>query len=186
MSKGGSGLFNGTLGSTYSTPSQNEPSYTDRGIDIPAKIKDALSKLKSKGDHFSTQADEFSMKDISIMSKETGVEFAVVSAGNETFIIRGDTRGTDIPNSILNQIRKFGGTLNYHSHPINDDCIPSKSDRDVMSTLRRLTGQKTSTIVTPNGRTTVFNEHGVIETGTISNLIDKNSREIYLKLFGGK
>ena len=116
MSKGGSGLFKGTLGSTCSNASSNEPSYTDRGIDIPEKIKTALSALKNKGDYFSTQNGEFSMKDISVMSKETGVEFAVVSTGNDSFIIRGDTRGTDIPNSILNRIRTSGGTLNYHSH----------------------------------------------------------------------
>jgi len=52
--------------------------------------------------------------------------------------------------------------------------------------LNEITGQTTSKIVTPNGRTTVFNKFGVVSTSTVSNIIDEDTKQIYLKLFGGE
>ena len=53
---------------------------------------------------------------------------------------------------------KHSGTLDFHSHPHNDDCIPSVADTNIMKLLRKATGQKTSCIVTPNGKTVLFDE----------------------------
>ena len=49
--------------------------------------------------------------------------------------------------------------------------------------LKSKTGQSTSQIVTPNGRTVTFNEHGVISTGTVPNLIDESLKKAYLDLW---
>ena len=160
-------------------------SIIDNFIDIPKYIKENLSKLQHKGDSITGSVGEFSMSDVSIMSKETGVEFAHVTVGDTTYLIRGDVRGTVIPNNILKKIKENGGTWDYHSHPHNDDCIPSKSDTDLMAKLRKYTGQKYSTIVTPNGRTSLFSEHGIVETGTVSNRISDEYRKALMELFGG-
>jgi hypothetical protein len=82
-------------------------------------------------------------------------------------------------------MEKEGGTWDFHSHPHNDDCVPSKSDRLMMRKLRQTTGQRESSIVTPNGRTTLFDEHGVIETGTVSSTLDDARRRALMELFGG-
>ena len=186
MSKGFSGLFHGTLGTSYINGSQNEVSYSDRGIEIPEHVKKILSKLKEKGDTVTGNKDSFSMKDVSIMSKETGAEFARVSIGEKTYLIRGDTSGAVDTNKLLKKIEKYGGSLDFHSHPHDNDCVPSKEDRTMLSMLKRLTGQSESKIVTPNGRISTFNEHGVIETGSVSNVIDHDMKEVYTRLFGGE
>lgn len=186
MSKGNSGLFKGTLGTSFINSSSFEESYSDRGIQIPESIKSALSKLTQKGDYLKGSAEDFSMKNIGIMSKETGVEFARVTVNGETYLIRGDSKGTDIPPGILSKMKKSFGTLDFHSHPHNDDCVPSAADRKVMRILCEATGQRTSSIVTPNGKTVLFDEHGVLETGTVSNHIDDNYKAALLSLFGGQ
>ena len=56
-------------------------------VDIPDNLKSALSKMRNKGDYITTEADSFSMKDVSIMSKESGVEFAKVTVDGKTYII---------------------------------------------------------------------------------------------------
>ena len=76
MSKGYSGLFSGTLGTSYLNKLLKDSSYSDRGIEIPEEIKKILSKLTKKGDYISASEEELSMLNVSIMSKETGVEFA--------------------------------------------------------------------------------------------------------------
>ena len=186
MSKGYSYYFDGTLGTTYRDSESSEERYSDRGIEIPMELKSALSHLQKKGDYISANGKNFSTKDVSIMSKETGVEFAKVIVDGNSYIIRGDRNGTTIPRPLLNRMKKGSGKLAFHSHPHNGDLVPSSADRAVMKMLRRVTGQRVSTIVTPDGRTCTFNEHGVVTVGTVSNKIDKTLRETYIKMFGGK
>ncbi len=107
----------------YGNSNSSEETYADRGIYIPENLKSALSKIKSKGDYITAETDSFSMKDVSIMSKESGVEFVKVSVDGKTYIIRGDKSGTVIPNSLLSKLKSGSGILEFHSHPHNDDCI---------------------------------------------------------------
>ncbi len=72
MSKSDSGLFQGTLGSTYENSTSKETSYTDRGIEVPKHIQDALAQLKKTGDYIKSDVGGYSMTDASIMSIETG------------------------------------------------------------------------------------------------------------------
>lgn len=186
MSKGYSGYFDGTLGTTYGDSDSREESYSDRGIEITPEIKKALTQLKKKGDSITVKGDAFSMKDVSVMSKETGVEFAKVTINGKSIIIRGDNQGVDIPKSVLRSIVKNKGKFDFHSHPHNGDLVPSESDIKWLKKLRKLTGQSSSVIVTPDGKTSTFTVHGVVSTGTVSNSIDAELRKTYISLFGGK
>lgn len=185
MSKGYSGLFHGTLGTTVKNGISSQ-SYSDRGIELPEHIKQNLSRLKKTGDSISGKIGSFPIKDVSIMSKEAGVEFAKVTIGNEEILIRGNKNGATIPYKLLNRIKKEGGVFDFHSHPFDNDNQPSPDDYDTMRKIHSATGQKTSRIVTPNGRITVYSHNGVIETGIVSNVIDNDMKEVYKKLFGGK
>jgi len=186
MSKGLSGLFHGTMGTTHVNGSQTDTTYADRGIEIPEHIKQTISKLNRKGDYVSSDGDNYPIKDVSIMSKETGVEYAKLSIGGKSYLIRGDKNGVDVPGELLSKLTKEGGKFDFHSHPYDNDCIPSARDRETIRRISKATGQKTSQIVTPNGRTVIFDQHGVIETGNVSNIIDNEAKETYMKLFGGK
>ena len=101
MSKGLSGLFYGTLGTTRINSSQENISYSERGIEIPEHIRKILLQLQKKGDIVTGGKENFSMKDVSIMSKETGVEFAKVTIGEETYLVRGDKTGAVVPDSLM-------------------------------------------------------------------------------------
>ena len=185
MGAGYHGGFGNTLGSTFANSNSSEETYSDRGIEIPENLKVALSRLKEKGDYIVSEGDSFSMKDVSIMSKESGVEFAKVFVDGKTYLIRGDKSGTVIPDSLLTKMKNKSGRLEFHSHPHNDDCIPSKADMKLMGILKKVTGQRISMIVTPNGRTCTFDENGVISIGTVINTIDASHQQALLKLFGG-
>ena len=185
MSKGNSNLFHGTLGTTISGMPQPLESYTDRGIAIPPHVQAMMDKLPNKGDYIKGGTSDFDMRDVSVMSKETGAEFARLTIGNETYLIRGDDKGTTIPNNLIRRLRANGGTLDFHSHPHNDDLMPSQGDMALMRQLRRWTGQLTSTIVTPNGKTLIYNERGTISTGTVPNSLNEDLRKMYISLFGG-
>lgn len=54
-----------------------------------------------------------------------------------------------------------------------------------MNNLFQTTGQRESSIVTPNGRTSRFDEHGVTETGTVSSTLDDARKKALMELFGG-
>ena len=86
----------------------------------------------------------------------------------------------------MSELSKGNGKLEFHSHPHNDDLVPSLADRNTMAHLRKITGQEYSTIVIPDGRTATFNEYGVIETGTVSNNMDQAHKQALIELFGGK
>lgn len=137
------------------------------------------------GDYVTGTKVDFSMTDVSVMSKESKVEFAKVTVGNKSYLIRGDSNGTIIPENIISEIKRGSGILEFHSHPFNDDLVPSRSDLKIMGRLKVITGQPFSTIVTPNGRTATFDEHGVIETGIVHNKIDNKLKKMYYEMFGG-
>lgn len=183
MSKGNSGLFHGTLGTTRINSTQETISYSDRNIEIPEHIKDALSKLKNAGDVLIDTPGKFSMMDASIMSKETGVEFAHLTIGNKSYLIRGTRNSTPIPNDLEEKLKREKGTLDFHSHPHDDDCIPSEGDKKKLEAFSKRTGQKTSKIVTPNGRTVLFDKNGVLSTGTVPNLIDESLKKALYDLW---
>lgn len=185
MSKGNSNLFHGTLGTTVSGKPQPLESYTNRGIAIPPHIQAMLDKLPNKGDYIKGGANDFDMRDVSVMSKETGVEFAKVTIANESYLIRGDKSETAIPDNLLQRMIRRGGSFDYHTHPHNDDLVPSWGDKELMKNLKSSTGQQSSMIVTPNGRTLIYNENGAISTGTVPNIINDELRKIYSTLFGG-
>lgn len=183
MSKGFSGHFSGTLGTTRANSSQKDISYSDRKLEIPENIKQMLSKLRKRGDRIIGTVNDFSMKDVSIMSKETGVEFARITIGEKTYLYRGDKNGVPLTYYFRHKIAVKGGSLDFHTHPYDDDCLPSRGDTEILKYFRKRTGQSTSQIVTPNGRTVTFSEHGVVSTGTVPNLIDESLKQAYLELW---
>lgn len=164
----------------------NLEAYSSRGIDIPYNLKSYLEKLKSSGDYVSGQAGSFTMNDVSVLSKETGVEFACVTVGDQSYLIRGDETGTNIPKNIFDEIIKNNGTLDFHSHPHDGENIPSASDLKVIAMLENVTGQDTSKIITTDGKITLFNKYGVISIETADNTMTDECKKMLEELFGGE
>jgi hypothetical protein len=185
MSKGNSNLFHNTLGTTVSGIAQPPESYSDRGVKIPDHIRAMIEKLPNTGDYIVGSADDFNIQDVSIMSKETGVEFAKVTIGNKSYLIRGRQRGADIPKELIDKMSPHNSSFDFHSHPYDDDLIPSPEDIDAFIDIKRRTGQRSSMIVSPNGRKSSYNETGVISVGYVEHIVDDDYKNALAKLFGG-
>ena len=144
MSKGISGLFRGTLGTTHINSFQKDTSYSERGLDVPEHIRKMLSKLQKPGDRIIGTMNDFSMHDVSVMSKETGVEFARITIGEKTYLYRGDKYGVHLSYYFRHKIAVNNGTLDFHTHPYDNDCVPSGGDCAIVKYLGKRTGKLTS------------------------------------------
>ncbi|MCC8069229.1 MAG: phage minor capsid protein [Ruminococcus sp.] len=173
------------LETEYRSSYDKNNKYSNRGIELPEKLQDYLKFLTKENDYIEGEKNEFPMKDLSSLSKETGVEFARITIKDKTYLIRGSSRGTNISNDMLESMKKYNGTLDYHSHPHDDDNVPSQSDLDVMALLENLTGQQESQIVTTNGKTTTYNKYGIVSIGTVDNTISDEDKKMFEELFGG-
>ena len=148
---------------------------------LPDNIKEYLSRLPRYGDTIEIDSIP-SFEDISLMARQEAVEFASVSVGGKNYVLRGDIKGTPIPQNILEDMIKNKGILNCHSHPYIGDLQPSKSDLEL---AKILTHQNEFAIVTPDNMKTVYTREGIKYTESIGKtLSEEDIMEIY-KLFGG-
>lgn len=161
-------------------------SFSDRGIRLPDSVQRNLSELLEKDDYITGDSNSFTETDVSVMAKETGVEFARISIGDKSYLVRGDAGGTSIPQAIMKQLAQGSGSLDFHAHPYDDDLIPSMADRNVISMLEQMTGQRESRIITPNGKTSTFGKNGIISVDTVRSEIDEERAKALLELFGGE
>lgn len=153
---------------------------------MPDHLQEYLSKLNKPNDYIKGKAGMFTMRDLSVISKETGIEFAVVTVGDKAYLIRGTKTGTSIPENIIMQLEEHNGTLDFHSHPYDGDNIPSVAVREVIGMLEEITGESKSRIVTTDGKVTVFNKHGVINIESVDNSMTDYYKKMLEELFGGE
>lgn len=146
------------------TPNAGEKAipYSERGIEIDIRLRGYLEELKNEGDYIVGRKGSFSPEDLSILSTEEGVEFATLTIGAKTYLLRGGERSTTIPDDIFVRLIEEHGTLDCHSHPYIMDLMPSKEDTDF---IRKLEWQEKSIIVDPNGRKEFFNKYGMMPIG---------------------
>lgn len=161
------------------------PSYSSLGIEIPEEVSGYLKKLESV-DYIEGEKCSFPISILPIMSREEDVEFAVVSIQEKSYLVKGNKDGTTIPDELAKLLISNKGTIDYHSHPFTNDLIPSLRDCE---SLKRLPWQNESYLITENGKVTIFNQYGIIETGLNSTAVDNRNRSeielMYEDLFGG-
>ena len=146
---------------------------------VPHLINRYLKSLKKYGDILNVKEPP-SFSDISLMSRQSGTEYASITIGNEHYIIKGNTKGTPIPNEIFEKIKLNKGTLNCHSHPFIDDFRVSKADINV---AKQMYWQKEFYIVSPDGKFATYGSNGIIDIDIIKKKLDGSDYEFYSKLF---
>ena len=134
-------------------------SFTSRGIELPDYIKTYIDNLKEENQYIKGAAGSFTHEDIRILSIEEDVEFAIFTIKEESYLIRGNKKGICIPEEISKEIISSKGTIDVHSHPYVNDVIPSRDDLNI---LKILYWQKTSDIISENGRIIVYNKDGIV------------------------
>ena len=146
---------------------------------IPNEINGYLAKLPDYGNCIKAdKALDFS--DVSLMSRQTGTEFASVTIGDKHYLIKGDDKGTPISSEMLEEMRKYGGTLNCHSHPYVGDLKVSKSD---LRLAKEMYWQNEFYVISPDGQYAVYNKYGIIEVRTVNRWISDDNEKFYEDLF---
>ena len=153
--------------------------YSKRGIEIEPRLVSYMEQLPADGAFISDKAGSYSMEDLQILTAETGVEYTMLTIDGQSYVIRGNDRGTSIPNELSELLYDKQGEFVCHSHPFVGDLNPSASD---LNFIKSLTWQTESAIIDPSGEMVTFDKHGVIERQTIST---KKDDDYYQKMFGG-
>ena len=102
----------------------------------------------------------------------------MLTIGGKSYIIRGNDRGTSIPDDLVKSLYDKQGDFVCHSHPYIGDLNPSKSDLEFMKSL---TWQKDSIIMDPTGDMIIFDQYGVKEKNHIQ---PKRNENYYDDIFG--
>lgn len=146
---------------------------------VPENIQRYLNSLQKDGDSLTLDICP-TTKDLSLLSRQTGVEFVAVSVNGKNILIRGTSSATTIPSPLFEELEKHKGILNYHSHPFIGDIIPSKAD---LSVAKMMYWQDEFKIVSVDGVTSLYNKNGIIETGTVENIILETDKSLFEELF---
>ncbi len=145
---------------------------------IPQFINQYLYKLKDYGEILEVKEPP-SFSDISLMSRQSGTEFASITIGDNNYIIKGDNKGTPISSEMFKKIRENKGILNCHSHPFIDDFRVSKED---INLAKQMYWQKQFYIVSPDGKFATYNSNGIIDIDIIRKELDDLDLEFYAEL----
>jgi len=151
--------------------------YSQRGIAIEPRVQSYLDSLSDEGTFLSDKAGTYSLQDLKVLTAETGVEYTMLTVDGTSYMIRGNERGTNIPQEILEKLYQNQGEFICHSHPFVGDPKPSKSD---LNFLRSLTWQENSIIIEPSGEMVIYDQHGVKEKKEIPMERDE---DYYAKMF---
>ncbi len=146
---------------------------------IPAEINNYINRMPDYGSYIEVN-EELDFYDISLMSRQTGTEFASVTIGDKHYLIKGDEKGTPISEKLLEEMRVNGGTLNCHSHPYVGDLKVSKSD---LKLAKEMYWQDKFYVISPDGRYAVYNKNGIIEVRTANRWISNDNKKFYEDLF---
>ena len=148
---------------------------------LPKEIVEWIRELPRYKDSIEISSAP-SYEQISLLSRQEGVEFASITTGNRNIIIRGDASGTPISKDLLEDMIQNKGILNCHSHPYIGDLQPSKSD---LWLAQILSHQEEFEIITPDNMRAVYTKHGIKSVGNIERkLSEQDVVELY-ELFGG-
>lgn len=133
--------------------------YSQRGIDIGDRLQGYIKDMPTAGKYITGEKGTFSMRDLAVLTAETGVEYTLIDISGKSVLLRGDELSTVIPDAIFNRMKAEHGTLECHSHPFIGDLAPSSADKDL---LEKLKWQEYSAIIDPTESAVKYSKDGVI------------------------
>lgn len=114
-----------------------------------------LNRTPEVNDFASFRHESLELIDIAYLTAKTGHEFAILRGKDMDILFHGDTLHCEFPETLVELMMAHKLEILGHSHPGEDDPIPSSGDR---LALRRI-GQKTSVVVSGrNGKMKVFGQ----------------------------
>lgn len=113
-----------------------------------------LDRAPEIGDFANFRRDTLELIDLAYLTAKTGVEFAILRGKDMDILFHGDVRHCEFPVMLVEMLIAHKLEILGHSHPGEDDPVPSPGDR---LALKRI-GQKRSVVV--SGRTGRMKEYG--------------------------
>ena len=121
------------------------------GLDAHRQIM--LIRIPDTGDWASFKHESLELKDLAYLTAKTGDEFAILRSKKEDVLFHGGKTTCKFTGIIYDMLIEHKLVLIGHSHPGEDDPVPSSDDRAVL----RLIDQRSSFIISgQTGRITEF------------------------------
>ncbi len=121
------------------------------GLDAHRQIM--LIRIPDTGDWASFKHESLELKDLAYLTAKTGDEFAILRSKKEDVLFHGGKTNCKFTGIIYDMLIEHKLALIGHSHPGEDDPVPSSDDRAVL----RLIDQRSSFIISgQTGRITEF------------------------------
>jgi hypothetical protein len=106
-----------------------------------------LNRVPEIGDSATFRHGSLELIDLAYLTAKTGHEFAVLRGKDIDILFHGDSRHCEFPETLVEMMINHKVMILGHSHPGEDDPVPSLADRVALIRL----GQKNSVVV--SGRT---------------------------------
>lgn len=142
-----------TISSPIESPG-NPSAILHFGEELSDRQKRILSSLSNTGDRVILKKSDVSMIDLSALTAETGVEYALFTKGNTRMVVRGDKSKVYIDAAEAGSLAKEGYRFSGHTHTTVDpnDLMASSGDYAILDAF----GMKRSVIYNPAGQFQVF------------------------------
>ncbi len=134
---------------------KGKPSAISRfDVEVNHRQKRLLDELKEYDSQVIVRKNKVSMFDLSALTAQTGVEYAMFTRGGERLIIRGNETSVNVTEKIARELHKSGYKWSGHTHPGNDvfALFPSEGDKQILEIFN----QEYSVIYNSIGRFYVF------------------------------
>lgn len=106
-----------------------------------------LNRVPEIGDSATFRHESLELIDLAYLTVKTGHEFAILRGKDIDILFHGDSRHCEFPETLVEMMIGHKVEIIGHSHPGEDDPVPSMADRIALIKL----GQKRSVVV--SGRT---------------------------------
>ena len=124
------------------------------GIELNTRQKKLLEQLDKYDASVVVSKNEVSMYDLSALTAETGVEYAMFTKGSKRLIVRGDEKSVNIGIDKAKELAQNGYRWSGHTHPGYDYLVLTASDGDYA--VLKAFGQKEGIIYNSFGQYAIF------------------------------
>ena len=121
---------------------------------LNAHRQSMLDRVPEIGDFASFRYESLELMDLAYLTAMTGHEFAILRGKDVDILFHGDVRHCEFPETLVDMLMVHKLEILGHSHPGEDEPIPSGGDREALKKI----GQKRSFVV--SGRTGKMREFG--------------------------
>jgi hypothetical protein len=121
---------------------------------LTAHRQEMLNRVPEVGDSATFRYNKLELIDLAYLTVMTGDEFAIFRGKDMDILFHGDSFHCEFQETLVDMMMAHKLTIVGHSHPGEDDPVPSPGDRLALNRI----GQKKSFIV--SGRTGRMKEFG--------------------------